>query len=105
MTHLRGLYISSNVNREGKPFCQVTLQHSTDPEGPLLEDAVGQLDPREVKSMALGWVTAAEAAIHDGSVFKLLVDTIGVDPEQAAQLIHDLREHRIDADEMEDEPG
>lgn len=101
---LRGIYISSGVNPEGKPFCQVTLEHSEDQAGPLLPNAVGQLDPREVRKMALGWLSAAEAAIHDASVFKLMLSEVGIGTRAASMFIRSLREQRIDADEMT-EPG
>jgi hypothetical protein len=60
-------------------------------------ELVGQLTPLEVRTMALQWLAAAEAAIHDAAVFALATTKLGMDERMAGQLISQVREHRADA--------
>lgn len=57
------------------------------------------IEPAAVRIMALGWLEAAEAAIHDAALFRILTTKVDVDPGVAAGLIRDLREHRADRTE------
>lgn len=95
---LAGIYIGSGISQKTEePFCHVTCQ-STD--GVFCE---GQLTPQEVRQTALDWLEAAEAAIHDAAVYKLLRST-GMEAKMAAHFISTLREHRQDVDKMVDIP-
>jgi hypothetical protein len=88
---LTGIDVASGVNIEGEPFCHVT---ATSEDGLEL---LGQLDPFEVRRMALGWLEAAEAAVHDAAVFRELVSALGVAPSTAAGFVEALRKHRGDS--------
>jgi hypothetical protein len=94
MKHLGLVQIDvySGVNTEGMPFCHTK---ATSDDGTLM---LGQSTPFEVRSMALGWLHAADAAEHDAAVFNLLRSEIGVDAEAAARFIGKLREFRADDD-------
>jgi hypothetical protein len=79
--------------RNGEGFCKVT---ATADDGTVM---LGQLDPTAVRLMALGWLEAAEAAIHDAAVFQILTTKLDVKEDAAAMLVADLREHRADRKE------
>jgi ribosomal protein S16 len=101
---LRGIYVESGISgRSREPFCRVAVQYAERGSGKVLE-AVGQLTPQEVRSMARQWMEAAEAAIHDASVFHLLIDEVGLPESGAASFVASLRAHRADADEMTEGP-
>jgi hypothetical protein len=76
----------------GKGFCQV---RATGADGELL---VGQLSPAEVRTMALHWLGAAEAAEHDAIVHAELVETLGVEHDVAVAFIGSLRKRREESD-------
>jgi hypothetical protein len=60
----------------------------------------GQLDPADVRKMALNFLASAEAAVADAIVMNLFVTKIGAEPGVAAAFVTDMREerHRIDPD-------
>lgn len=60
----------------------------------------GQLDPDDVRKMALNFLASAEAATSDALVMNLFVNKIGAEPGVAAAFITDMRDerHRIDPD-------
>jgi hypothetical protein len=88
---LSGIDVASGVNVKGEPFCHVA---ATAEDGLEL---LGQLDPFEVRRMALGWLEAAEAAVHDAAVFRELVETLELAPSTAAVFLEGLRRHRGDS--------
>jgi hypothetical protein len=112
-THrLGGIYVESGVShRTREPFCRVSVQGETSPgvlpgvPGSMRLELVGQLTPLEVRTLALQWLAAAEAAIHDAAVFALATTKLGMDERMAGQLISQVREHRADAYLMEDPDG
>jgi hypothetical protein len=53
------LEISSGVNARLEPFCTVSVDGKQ----------IGQLEPAEVRTMALQWLEAAEAAETDAMVW------------------------------------
>jgi hypothetical protein len=61
----------------------------------------GQLDPDEVRKMALNFLRVAEGAVLDAMVMNLMVHKVGLEPAGAAAFIQDMRaeRHRIDPDE------
>lgn len=60
--------------------------------------AVGQMSPEEVRTMALGWLGAAEAAESDAAVFAELKG-IGLDDTACAGFLAALRERRDEEEE------
>jgi hypothetical protein len=54
----------------------------------------GQLDPDEVRAMALRFLEVAEAADQDRIVFHMLVHDIGLGTDQAAAFVMNMREQR-----------
>lgn len=67
----------------GKGFCQVRIDGKP----------VGQLDPEQVRTMALHWLSAADAAESDAAVFAEL-KIIGIDEQHAGRFIAALRHRR-----------
>ena len=68
---------------DGKGFCQVVLDGKP----------IGQLTPAGVRTMALNWLAAADAAESDSAVFAEL-QAIGIEQQQAASFIQSLRARR-----------
>ena len=96
---LEGIYIGSGVSAKTKePFCHVTCQTT---DGTFIE---AQLDPESVRRMALDWLEAAEGAIHDAAVYKMLCERMNVGDHEATMFIGELREFRQDKDRMIDVP-
>lgn len=96
---IEGIYIGSGISaRTEQPFCHVTVQSE---DGQMWE---GQIEPDVVRRMAFDWLEAAEAAIHDAAVFKMLTTKLSVPEEGAAAFIADLRDYRQDAHTMTDIP-
>lgn len=94
---LGSIHVESGVShRTGEPFCRVSAQGLTRDVRPRVVELVGQLPPAEVRTMALGWLAAAEAAITDAAVFGLLTTTLGMPPPAAMAFLGDLRAHRAD---------
>ena len=86
---LAGLNIESGISATtGEGFCLVAAVTS---DGRAI---AGQLDPEEVRQLALGWLSAAEAADHDAAVMAELIENVGLDLNQAAGFIAALRERR-----------
>ncbi len=54
----------------------------------------GQLDPDELRAMALTFLSAAEAAEQDAMVFRVLVASVGAPAEVAARVVMDMRKER-----------
>lgn len=81
------IYITSGVNPKGKPFCQVEWGTKK-----------AQLDPDDVRTMALNWLTSAEAAEHDAAVFNELCQGMDLDINTAGAFIFALRSHRLRRD-------
>lgn len=61
----------------------------------------GQLDPAELRKMALNFLGAAEAAEQDAVVMTMLAGEIGLDPSAAAGFVHRMRHirHEIHPDD------
>lgn len=70
----------------GNPFCQVLVDGKT----------VGQLSPTEVRTMALHWLEAAEAAEMDSMVMAEMTDPTGLNlgKRVAAEFVAALRKRR-----------
>ena len=81
------IYITGGVNPKGKPFCQIEWGTKK-----------AQLDPDDVRTMALHWLEAAESAEHDAAVFNELHEGMGLDIEPAAAFIYILRGRRLRRD-------
>lgn len=84
MTEGGSIEIESGVSLfTGQGFCQISLDGKP----------IGQLDPEQVRTMALHWLSAADAAESDAAVFAEL-KIIGIEPEQAGRFIQSLRHRR-----------
>lgn len=93
MTDLVDIHVVSGVSMATKePFCRVTATMS---DGTQVH---GQLAPAEIRTMALGFLAAAEAAIHDAAVYHLLVDELQIVDVAAVEFVRSLRDHRHDED-------
>lgn len=70
----------------GKGFCTIEVDGKK----------IGQLDPAEVRTMALHWIEAAEAAEMDAMVLAEMTDPEGLNlsREIAGQFIQSLRRRR-----------
>jgi hypothetical protein len=88
-----GIEIRSGVNEEGVGFNTVVVSTQG---GQML---LGQLDPGTVRTMALDWLGAAEAAETDGIVFRLLTERFGLEPEIAGGFVVSMRDLRDDGDD------
>ena len=63
----------------------------------LAEDGsimAGQLDPAEVRQMAMQFLECAEAAEQDALVFKVMTKEVGVPAEAVAGLVMAMRKER-----------
>lgn len=69
-----------------KPFCTIVIDGKPS----------GQMDPNEVRTMALGWLEAAEAAEMDAMVMAEMTDEngLGLPIEVAGEFIKSLRNRR-----------
>lgn len=98
MTTLLHINVESGVShRTGRGFCPV---QAVGENGILLE---GQISPEEVRIMALGWLSAAEAADSDATVFALLSEI--ADQQTAAAALADLRSRRRHVARLEFDDG
>lgn len=68
----------------GKGFCQIRVDGKP----------VGQLDPEQVRTMALHWLAAADAAESDAAVFAEM-KTLGLEDKTIGGFISALRERRV----------
>jgi hypothetical protein len=75
--------ISNGLSAEGKGFCIVSMGG----------EPIGQMDPVEVRTMALHWLEVAEAAEMDAMVFAALGD-LALDFDTRVHFIGDLRRRR-----------
>jgi hypothetical protein len=83
----RSINITSGVSLfTKKGFCTIEVDGR----------AIGQLDPAEVRTMALHWIEAAEAAEMDAMVVSEMTDPEGLNLsiEVAAQFVKSLRRRR-----------
>jgi hypothetical protein len=87
-TDLEGIYVTSGVNDDGDGFCTVAA-HSR--EGGVI--LLGQLGPTEVRTMALAWLEAAEAAEQDAAVLRC-IRKLELPDAVAGVVIRELRESR-----------
>jgi hypothetical protein len=87
MKDLESIFITSGVNEEGNGFLTVAA-HST-----KREIMVGQLDPETVRSMAMDWLGAAEAAEQDAAVLRVM-RRLELPDQVAGLVITELRESR-----------
>jgi hypothetical protein len=89
MSGLSYIEISSGVSEQTRlGFCHVTAHGS---DGSRFD---GQLDPAEVRAMALGWLEAAEAADHDAAVLAELIERVELDDINARAFVMGLRDRR-----------
>jgi len=88
MGDLRGLAsvdVESGVSLfTGEPFCSVT---ATDTTGAVF---AGQLTPAEVRTMAEGFIGAAEAAEQEANLLEFLTELVD-DKNKAAFVLAELR--------------
>lgn len=83
--------MENGVNKEGKPFVRVRATGEGRRGQPVV--LVGQLDPGEVREMAIGWLGAAEAAEQDAAVLRVL-RRLELPEELAGLVIVELRNSR-----------
>ena len=85
---IEGVEVRSGVNEDGEGFCHVVV---TTGGGRVL---LGQLDPETVRSMALNFLGAAEAAEQDAVVFGMLRDDVGLDLPEIGEFLAGMRRRR-----------
>lgn len=86
--------MSSGCNPQGKPFVHYNWG-----------DKKCQFSPEEARQHGLALIEVAEAAAHDAAVFNFLRQRLGLEPEQAAGMIGDLRNYRAGVGGGAVEPG
>ena len=78
--------VTSGVSMfDGKPFCMISLDGKP----------IGQLDPEEVRTMAMNWLAAAEAAESDAVVVAELRG-IGLEDNAVGAFLQALRSRRAE---------
>ncbi len=87
---LGGVEVTSGVNEHGAGFCTV---HALGPDGQPL--AMGQLTPDEVRTLALAWLSAAEAADQDAALLRTC-RRLELPDRLAAMVVGELRDTRAD---------
>jgi hypothetical protein len=80
--------VHSGVNEKGEAF--VTIVITTEDKKFLM----GQVNPKELREIALQFLEAAEAAETDSIVYRLLRDKFGLDIEVVAGFVADMRDLR-----------
>lgn len=89
---LSEIYFESGVSAfTGDPFLSVEVAFT---DGTRRRGA--QMTPQQAREHALHVLEAAEAAVHDAAMHKWLKEKVGMDPEQAAAGVHELRDYRTD---------
>lgn len=87
---LAGISITSGATGDGRGFCRVNVE-LTDGAG-----YQGQLSPSEVRTMALDWLGAAEAAETDGALIVFAQEELDLKPDVAGKLLLAFRHLRED---------
>lgn len=94
---LAGIYVIAGTARDEDPATGavsyrgfVTVRAEAEGGGVL----VGQLDPEEVRAMALRFLEVAEAAEQDRIVFAMLTRDLGVSDDTAAGFVLAMRKER-----------
>ena len=83
---LKDIHITSGVNEKMEGFCTISVNNG---------DLLGQLDPAEVRKMALQWLEAAEGAETDSIVFKMLSE-MELEPHVIGGFIARMRDLRAE---------
>lgn len=78
------LRFEPGISAKHRPFIAVHL------EG----EQVGQLSPKQARRHALGLMSTIEAISLDRQYLNFLVETIGIEPERARNVVHDVLHHR-----------
>lgn len=90
--HVQAGLRMSEESKEFRGFCTV---FATAEDGWRM---VGQLDPSEVRKMAMNFLEGAEAAVQDAIVMNMMVRDIGLDPSASAQFVRQMRDERMRID-------
>jgi hypothetical protein len=88
---LESIDVRSGVNERGEPFLTVVAMAAG---GRMI---LGQLEPPEVRLMAMAWLEAAEAAEQDAAVLRC-VRKLELPEELAGAVVAELRNSRADGD-------
>lgn len=89
---LKGVSCFSGTAQDGPAeFRGFVTIHAEAEDGDVL---VGQLSPAEVRTLALQYLSVAEAAEQDAIVFTVLVRDVGVLPETVAGIVRSMRDER-----------
>jgi hypothetical protein len=86
---LASINVTNGVNERGEPFLTITAVT----EGGRF--VVGQLDPSEVRKMALAWLASAEAAEQDAAVLRC-IRKLELPDDLAGAIVIELRNSRSD---------
>src|SRR5215831_12481048 len=87
-----GLRETSQGSNDFRGFCTIFCT-ATDGSRVL-----GQLDPQEVRKMALNFLGAAESAVQDAIVMNMMVRDVGAEPSLGASLVTKMRDERARID-------
>jgi len=87
MNELQAVNLTSGVNEKGEPFVTVATNATN---GILM---VGQLDPETVRTMAMQWLSVAEAAEQDAATWRA-IRKLDLPEQLAGVIITELRESR-----------
>jgi hypothetical protein len=86
--------VSGLAERDGEYRGFLTIR-ATAEDGSFMS---GQLDPAEVRKMALNFLGAAEAAVQDAVVMNLMTRVVELDPVRAVAFIGSMRDERARID-------
>lgn len=84
---LESINITSGVNEKGDGFCTISVISKG------RDILIGQLNPKEVRDMALDWLESAEAADQDAAVLRC-IRKLELPDQLAGMVITELRNSR-----------
>jgi hypothetical protein len=87
--------VAGLAEREGGEYRGFLTIRATASDGSFMS---GQLDPAEVRKMALNFLGSAEAAVQDAIVMNLMTRVVELDPPRAANFIASMRDERARID-------
>lgn len=86
---LEHVHVESGVSAfDGKGFCRIEARATN---GDVM---IGQLNPAEIRRMALDWIEAADAAEFDAILLDFLLNKLSLDNESAGNVLLHIRNQR-----------
>lgn len=92
MINLESIFITSGVNEKGEGFLTINAHGKGLGQDIMM---LGQIPPNEVRTMAMNWLEAAEAADQDAAVLRI-IRKLELPDQMAGMIITELRNSRED---------